>query len=87
MITLYFTSSYCGGCKAMRPIIDQLREEGYSIQIIEINKEKELTKQYEITALPTTIILVDNKEKARIVGQISIEDLRRKLKVADYKLW
>jgi thioredoxin-like negative regulator of GroEL len=71
----------------MRPIIDQLREEGYSIQIIEINKEKELTKQYEITALPTTIILVDNKEKARIVGQISIEDLRRKLKVADYKLW
>ena len=88
---LYFTAKWCSVCRAMRPIIEQLQKEGYDIQVIDADKNKDLAKKYSIESLPTIIILQDDKEIDRIVGKISVEDLRKRLtktdKLPDYRIW
>lgn len=73
----------------MRPIIEQLQKEGYDIKIIDSDKEKKLVKRFRIESLPTTLILQDDKEIDRFVGQISADELRKRLtkKAPDYKIW
>ncbi len=89
MAGLYFTASWCSVCKVMRPIIEQLQKEGYDIKIIDSDKEKKLVKRFRIESLPTTLILQDDKEIDRFVGQISADELRKRLtkKAPDYKIW
>jgi thioredoxin 1 len=55
----YFTASWCGPCKAFKPIIEELIEEGQPIEILDVDENDELAKEYAIRSVPTTIILDD----------------------------
>jgi thioredoxin 1 len=55
----YFTASWCGPCKAFKPIIEELIEEGQPIEILDIDENDELAKEYAIRSVPTTIIFDD----------------------------
>lgn len=71
----YFTADWCGPCKRVRPIVEDLIKEGYSFQIIDADSEIDLVKKFEIRSIPTFILLVDNEEKARITGAQTREQL------------
>lgn len=71
-IILIFAAEWCDYCKKLKnqiqskslPLLDQ-----YVICIIDIEKNQELTKQYNINRLPTSILLNDNKQEwSRNVG-------------------
>ncbi len=55
----YFTASWCGPCKAFKPIIEELIEEGQPIEILDVDENDELAKEYAIRSVPTTIIFDD----------------------------
>lgn len=55
----YFTASWCGPCKAFKPIIEELIEEGQQIEILDVDENDELAKEYAIRSVPTTIIFDD----------------------------
>lgn len=73
-VTFYdFWAAWCGPCKVMNPIIDQL-EKDYS-QKIEIKKiemddpaNQQLIGQFQITAVPTYIIEKDGQLQNQFVG-------------------
>jgi thioredoxin-like negative regulator of GroEL len=73
----------------MRPIIDKLKSEGFDIQIIDVDKDKDSSTKYKISLLPTTVILYEDKEKARYTGKITEENLRNYLSKVkpDYRFW
>lgn len=74
MKVLYFTTSYCGPCKIMSPIIEQLAREYYGqIEFIkvEIEKQPDMQAFYRINTVPTMIILDREVEKSRIVGGLN----------------
>ena len=48
---LYFTSQYCVPCQAIKPRILKHSE----IEIVDIDKQKELTGKYGIMSVPTII--------------------------------
>jgi thioredoxin 1 len=52
----YFTADWCGPCKKVRPIVEELTKDGYSFQIIDVDIEKELVKKFEISSVPTFIL-------------------------------
>ena len=64
---LYFSAPWCGPCKALGPLMDELAET-YPIKKINIDNQPEFAREYNITSIPTTILLVDGNEKERKVG-------------------
>jgi thioredoxin-like negative regulator of GroEL len=65
---LYFTADWCRPCKMVRPIVEDMNKDGFSIQIIDSDIEIELLKKFEIKAVPTFILLIDGNETKRIFG-------------------
>lgn len=64
----YFTADWCGPCKKVRPVVEDMIREGFHIQIIDVDIEKELVKNFEITSVPTFILFENEKQLNRISG-------------------
>jgi thiol-disulfide isomerase/thioredoxin len=69
-ILLEFTSPSCGPCRAMRPVMRQLAAAGYDVREIDSSQApgSSIAASYKVTNLPTFVVLVDGKERARLVG-------------------
>jgi thioredoxin 1 len=64
----YFTATWCGPCKAFKPIMEQLKSEGYNIQFVDIDSEGESNTQYNIRSVPTTLVEENGEEINRYIG-------------------
>jgi thioredoxin-like negative regulator of GroEL len=71
----------------MYPIIEQLQKEGYDITIIDVQKNKATAEKYNITILPTTVVLRGQEEITRFTGVVSIDEIRKAMKSLDYRIW
>jgi thioredoxin 1 len=71
-----FTSTWCGPCARMKPVLASLQAEGIEVQHVDFDAEKALVKTYGVTTLPTTIVVRNGREIARRVGLVTIETLR-----------
>lgn len=52
---LYFTQSECAPCRQMAPMIDHLIGQGFPIQKVDVARNPELARQWQITATPTLV--------------------------------
>ena len=71
----YFTAEWCGPCKKTRPIVEEMKKEGFEFQIIDADYEQLLVKQFQFKSIPTFILLEDGKELNRITGAKTREEL------------
>ncbi len=66
-----FWAPWCGPCKMLAPIIDQLqgKYEG-SINIVKINidENKEVASRYGIMSIPTMVLFKDGKAIEKVTG-------------------
>lgn len=68
---LDFWAEWCGPCKFMNPIIDELEEElkgKVEFEKIDVDKNQDKAAKYQVMSIPTYIIEKDGKEVDRIVG-------------------
>ena len=66
-----FWATWCGPCKRLGPIIEELAAEYDGKAVIgkcDIEEETDLTDQFGIMNVPTVVILKDGKEVDRVVG-------------------
>ena len=66
----YFTATWCGPCKAFKPVMNEVASEGYSIQFIDIDENKSLASKYGVRSVPTTVIEENGIEVDRFVGAL-----------------
>jgi thioredoxin 1 len=71
----YFTSDWCGPCKQTRPIVENMKKDGFEFQIIDADYEQLLVKRFQIKSIPTFILFEDEKEINRITGAQTREKL------------
>ena len=66
-----FWAVWCGPCKIMNPIIDELEKElGDKLEVerVNVDENQEKSSQFGIMSRPTYVILKDDKEVARKIG-------------------
>ena len=78
---LYFTAEWCNPCKRTRPIAEELdRDNVVKFQFIDADDNGELCRKFEIKAIPTFILIEDNKEIKRMNGAKTREQIEEFIK-------
>jgi thioredoxin 1 len=74
-----FWAPWCGPCRALAPVIDQLAEE-YSgkAKIVKLNTDDNpnIAVQFRINSIPTMILFKDKKPVEMLVGALSKEKIQ-----------
>jgi thioredoxin 1 len=64
---LYFSADWCQPCKTLGPIMDQVAKQ-VTVNKINIDYEGTLIKQYNVTSVPTVVLVYNGVEKDRFTG-------------------
>ena len=67
-----FYADWCGPCKMLSPIVDQVAEENEDIKVVKVNVDdaQDLAMKYQVMSIPTLIVIKEGKEINRSVGLI-----------------
>ena len=66
-----FWAEWCGPCKMIAPILEEIAEEhSGAIKIAKLNVDEspEIARRFEVMSIPTMILFKDGEEAKRIVG-------------------
>ena len=65
-----FYADWCGPCKMMSPIVDEIADERTDVTVAKVNVDEssELASRFGVVSIPTLIIFKDGKESSRIIG-------------------
>ena len=64
----YFTATWCGPCQRFKPIMQEVANEGHSVQFIDIDSQEDLARQYNVRSVPTVVVEQDGSEVNRLIG-------------------
>jgi len=70
---LMFSGSWCGPCKASKPVFNSLKESkpGYEYQIVDIDENPVMANNFGITAVPTFVVVDGDREIDRVLGNVN----------------
>lgn len=77
-----FYADWCGPCKMLSPIVEEIAEENTDIFIGKVNVDESpsLAEKYKVFSIPTLIVFKSGKEIARMVGLRSKEAILAELR-------
>ena len=73
---------WCGPCRMLSPIIDEIAEEltDYSFYKLNVDDAEEVSRKYGIMSIPALLILENGELKQKLVGFKSKSELKEILK-------
>ena len=70
-VVVDFWAEWCGPCKLIAPVLDEIAEEqAGKIRIAKLNVDEnpELARRYDVMSIPTLIVFKDGEAMKRLVG-------------------
>ena len=69
-VLLDFWATWCGPCRMIAPVIDEIAQEREDIKVVKVNvdEESELAARFGITSIPTLIVMQDGKITNQSMG-------------------
>ena len=66
-VLLDFWASWCGPCRMLSPIVDEIAEERTDIKVgkVNVDEQQELAATFNVMSIPTLIVL----DKGQVVNQ------------------
>lgn len=73
-----FWAEWCGPCKQMSPIVEELSEEmdGINVGKINVEEHQDVATEYGVRSIPTFLIIRDGDEAARTMGAMNKDEFR-----------
>ena len=69
-VLLDFWAAWCGPCRMLSPIVDEIAEERADIKVgkINIDEQEELAAQFQIMSIPTLVVMQNGQPISQSAG-------------------
>lgn len=77
LVFVDFWATWCGPCRMVSPIVDEISEERSDIKVgkINVDEQMELAQQFRIVSIPTLVVMKDGQIANKAVGAMPKEDI------------
>ena len=77
-----FYADWCGPCKMLSPIVDEVAKEMSEIKVVKVNVDEaqDLAMNYQVMSIPTLVVIKGGKEVKRSVGLIDKSEIKNLVK-------
>lgn len=84
-VLLDFYADWCGPCRMVSPLVDEIAAENpqYLIGKINVDSEPELAESFGVSSIPTLVVMKSGKIVNRIVGARPKAQILAMLETAD----
>lgn len=76
-VLIDFNANWCGPCRMLRPILDEISTENNNVKIVSINidDEEDLAREYGVMSIPCLVLVKNGQEIRRSVGLMPKEEV------------
>ena len=80
-VLLDFWATWCGPCRMVSPIVDEISEERSDIKVgkINVDEQMELAREFEVASIPTILVIKNGEVAYRAVGLQTEDELQKAL--------
>ena len=81
-VLIDFYADWCGPCKMLSPIVEQVASENTNVKVVKINidDEQDLAIDYGVMSIPTLVVIKNGQETDRVVGVVSKSEVEKLIK-------
>ena len=72
-----FYADWCGPCKMLAPIVDEIAQENDDIKVVKVNVDENpnIALDYKVMSIPTLVVIKGGKEVSRSVGVVDKKEI------------
>ena len=76
-----FCAPWCGPCRMMGPIVDEIAEENLELKVCKVNVDEasELAIKYDVESIPTLIYFKNGQVRATMIGLRTKQDIMNEI--------
>ena len=76
-VLLDFWASWCGPCRMLSPVVDEVAEERPDVKVgkVNVDEQPELAQQFRIISIPTLVVMKDGQIANKAVGAMPKEEI------------
>lgn len=69
-VLLDFWAAWCGPCRMIAPVLDELAEENPDVKIVKVNVDEnpELANQFQVMSIPALFVIKEGEVVAQSLG-------------------
>jgi thioredoxin 1 len=74
---ILFTAHWCDHCQALKSTLEVVRQQGISIQEVNVDEEPNRAMDAKVMNIPTVVLAENEQEVRRFVGAKSFNDIMK----------
>ena len=76
-VLIDFWASWCGPCRMLSPVVDEVADERADIKVgkVNVDEEPELASKFGVMSIPTLVVLMNGQVRNQSVGVIPKEKI------------